>query len=94
MVRQYRLEYTASRANGPDSCLAAILLATERVDLTFDPSGVSSLGLSPDGKTLLVEDLDPDHQQSLLFPLTAPALTAAGSRTVLASMLARWSRAA
>jgi hypothetical protein len=59
--------------------------ATIPVTPTFDPSGVSSLGLSPDGKTLLVEALDPDHQQSLLFPFAAPALTAAGSRTVLAS---------
>jgi hypothetical protein len=53
---------------------------------TFDPSGVSSLGLSPDGKTLLVEVLNPDAHQSVLIPLAAPALTAAGSpRTVLAS---------
>jgi hypothetical protein len=50
---------------------------------TFDPSGVSALAVSPDGKTVLAEALD-TTSGSVLFPLTASGLTPTGARTVLA----------
>jgi hypothetical protein len=59
--------------------------ATIQVTPTFDPSGVSALGLTPDGQTLLVEALNTSPTQTVLYPLAAPGLTPTGSPTVLAS---------